>query len=375
MTLRLNSHLWKIICSLVLTASQAVSAAHTDLSQSITLDQALPTSTDNKVSTIARATDETALEVNESDDINSNDISSDDIHTNDNVLVETEHSPCYDHAQSDTRLDKTFAYLNTKFCEPAIWFDSFFVDERITDDARAGTIVRWYNDFSYFEKEGFKYRSNVKAHLNLPGMSKKLKLILDSTGEDDPFSFIKSPDDDNEREVGLRYDWYAKERTSFNIKASFKPKIEARYRYTYPISQNTLWRFTQTLYQEKKVTGETSGFDFEHAFNESFLLRWNSAAQYENKNNGWELGTGLQLYQYLSDTKAISYQARINGVTEPYHYIETASIGLTYRQNYARKWLFFAVTPEYTWTKEDDTAERLNQMVITFTIEILFQNV
>ena len=125
----------------------------------------------------------------------------------------------------------------------------------------------------------------------------------------------------------------------------------------------------------KKVTGETSEFDFEHAFNESFLLRWNSAAQYENKNNGWELGTGLQLYQYLSDTKAISYQARINGVTEPYHYIETASIGLTYRQNYARKWLFFAVTPEYTWTKEDDTAERLNQMVITFTIEILFQNV
>ncbi len=306
------------------------------------------------------------------------DITATKIETESEIEVDTEtetvNSPCYSRSQSDRAIDKTFAYFNTKFCEPAIWFDSFFVDERITDDARAGTIIRWYNDFSYFEKEGFKYRSNIKAHLNLPGMSKKLKLIFDSTGEDDPFSFIKSPDEDNERDISLRYDWYAKDRTSFNIKASFKPKIEARYRYTYPISQNTLWRFTQTLYQEKKVTGETSEFDFEHAFNDEFLLRWNSAVQYENRDNGWDLGTGLQLYQYISDDQAISYQARMNSVTEPYHYIETASIGLTYRQNYAREWLYFSITPEYTWTKEDDT-ERLNQVVITFTLEILFQNV
>ncbi|WP_285164856.1 hypothetical protein [Shewanella goraebulensis] len=371
--------LWLTINSIVISINSA-NAAHVSNITSSIRDRKLEGTIENNSkiessvkSDIAKSTETKAnpQKTTKSNESNQQSVNKD---VDESISESIENSPCYSRSQTDMPLDKTFAYLNTKFCQPAIWFDSFFVDERITDDARAGTIIRWYNDFTYFEKEGFKYRSNIKAHLNLPGMSKKLKLIFDSTGEDDPFSFIKSPDDDNERDVSLRYDWYAKDRTSFNIKASFKPKIEARYRYTYPISQNTLWRFTQTLYQEKKVTGETSEFDFEHAFNDEFLLRWNSAVQYENRNNGWELGTGLQLYQYISDTQAISYQARINGVTEPYNYIETASVGLTYRQNYLREWLFFALTPEYTWTKEED-AERINQVVFTFTLEILFQNI
>ncbi|MEZ9538884.1 MULTISPECIES: hypothetical protein [unclassified Shewanella] len=287
---------------------------------------------------------------------------------------EVEPSACYSRSQTDEKIDKAFDYLNTKFCQPAIWFDSFFVDDRIEDDARAGTIVRWYNDFSYYEKEGFKYHANVNARVNLPGVTKKLKLIFDSTGEDDPFSFIRSPDDNNDREFSLRYDWLARNRSSFNIKLSFKPKIEARYRYTYPISENTISRITQKLYQEKNLTGESTEFDIEHSFNDDFLLRWSAAFQYETNDNGWELGSGLQLYQYISDKQAISYQAHIHGVDQPYKYIDSAKIGLTYRQNFVRDWLFFAITPEYTWTKEDDEV-RINQVVLTFTIEFLFQNI
>ena len=289
---------------------------------------------------------------------------------------DVESSPCFSRSQSDATIDKTFAYLNTKFCQPAIWFDSFFVDDRIEDDARAGTVIRWYNDFSSYEKEGFKYQANVNARLNLPGVNKKLKLILDSTGEDDPFSFIRSPDDDKDTDISLRYDWLVKNRSSFNIKASIKPKIEARYRYTHPISESTITRLTQKLYQEKNVTGESTEFDIEHSFNDNFLLRWSAAFQYETKDNGWELGSGLQLYQYISDKQAISYQAHIHSVDKPYHYVDSASIGLTYRQNVARDWLFLSFTPEYSWSQEDDDdAERINQIVLTFTVEFLFQNI
>ncbi|GIU41427.1 hypothetical protein TUM4438_05680 [Shewanella sairae] len=276
--------------------------------------------------------------------------------------------PCYSHSQMDDAIDKAFNYLNTKFCQPAIWFDSFFVDDRIEDDARAGTIIRWYNDFAYHGEEGFKYRSNLNARLHLPGATKRLKLILDSTGEDDPFSFIKSPDDNNDRDIGLRYDWYAKGRVSFNIKANLKPKVEARWRYTYPISDSTVTRLTQKLYQEKKVTGESTEFDIEHAFNETFVGRWSAVAQYENRDNGWEFGSSLKLYQYINNRQALSYQASIYGVDEPYHYVKNASVSATYRQNFLRDWLFFAVTPEYRWSKEDEFSERINQAVLTFTL-------
>ncbi|MBL4816072.1 MAG: hypothetical protein JKY74_11375, partial [Shewanella sp.] len=38
--------------------------------------------------------------------------------------------PCLTHSADDTAFDQAFDYLNTKFCQPAIWFDSFFVDDR-----------------------------------------------------------------------------------------------------------------------------------------------------------------------------------------------------------------------------------------------------
>ncbi|MCZ4338881.1 hypothetical protein [Shewanella colwelliana] len=283
--------------------------------------------------------------------------------------------PCFSQSQMDTRFDQAFDYLNTKFCQPAIWFDSFFVDDRIEEDARAGTIVRWYNDFSYYEKEGFKYRANLNARLNLPGVNKRLKLILDSTGEDDPFAFLKGPDDTGERDVGLRYDWYSRDRVSFNLSANFKPKLQARWRYTYPLSQNTITRLTQKLYQEKKVTGESTEFDIEHSFNETFLVRWSAVAQYENRGNGWEFGSSAKLYQYISNKAAISYQASIYGVAQPYHYVKNANIGMTYRQNFLRDWLFYAITPEYNWGKEDEQTPRLNQAIITLSLEIMFQNI
>ncbi|GAM59940.1 hypothetical protein JCM19232_273 [Vibrio ishigakensis] len=42
------------------------------------------------------------------------------------------------------------------------------MDERITENARAGTSVRWKNDFTYFEIDGFKYDTKLDAKFNLP---------------------------------------------------------------------------------------------------------------------------------------------------------------------------------------------------------------
>ena len=285
-----------------------------------------------------------------------------------------EEDPCLTQSANDTAFDNAFDYLNTKFCQPALWFDSFFVDERTQDDARAGTLVRWTNDFANYQKEGFKYKINLNARFNLPGVNKKVKVIIDSQGEDDPFAFLKGPNNEGERDIGLRYDWYAKDRVSFNIKANLKPKLEARWRYTYPISQSTIARLTQKVYQARKVTGESTEFDIEHSFDEDFLLRWSAVAQYENRDNGWEFGSSVNLYHYISSKQALNYIASIYGVDTPYHYVENARMAVTYRQNFARKWLFFEITPEYSWTKEVDE-ERLDQVIITFRVEVMFQNI
>lgn len=295
------------------------------------------------------------------------------------------HSPsaeevCLSQSDENHNVDKAFDYLNTKLCQPAVWFDSFFVDERVEENARAGTLIRWYNDFSQSDENGFKYRTKFKLRFNLPKVTKKLKVIVESEGEDAPHDLLPETTEDFESQVGLRYDWYAKGRSSFNLKATFHPSIEARYQYTYPFTTSTIGRFTQRVYQKKTITGESSQLDIEHSFNKKLLLRWTNYANYDDDIKGWEFATGTTLYHYVSQEQALSYQASILGGNRPYHYIENTNLSITYRHNYGREWFFYEITPEYNWNKDLDSETeplpyRYTEAKVTLRLEVMFHNI
>ncbi|MCW8334031.1 hypothetical protein J4N42_16950 [Vibrio sp. SCSIO 43135] len=271
-------------------------------------------------------------------------------------------------------LDSAYARLNTRFCQPAVWFDNFFIDERADEDARAGTLVRWYNDFSWVENEGYKFKTKLKARFHLPKVTRRLKVVFESDEESDVFDLFPQSSEDAESTLGLRYDWLSKGRSSFNFRVTARPSIEARYQYTYPFTIDTLARFTQKVYQRKRVTGESTQLDIDHSFSPEYLLRWTSFGTYEDDIKGWELGSGVTLYQHLSDTQAMSYQASTSGTNRPYHYITNTHLSVTYRQNIWRDWLFYELKPEYNWNKEEDI-ERYEEAKFTLRLEITFHNI
>lgn len=272
-----------------------------------------------------------------------------------------------------TFIDETYHYLNHKFSQPAIWFDSFFVDDRISEDASADTIIRWYNDISWSELDDFKYQSKLNARINLPKISNKLKLVFESDDEEGPLTTLPHNEEETDNQLGLRYDIFGKQRSSFNIKVTLRPGIEARYRYSYPLTTQTVAHFTQKLYQKEKVTGESSQLDLDHSITPEFLLRWTNFVKWETDIDAFKMGTGLTLYQYISPKQAINYKASISGPDKPYHYIENSHLSITYRQNILRKWLFYEVTPEINWDKTVDT-ERKKEATITLRLEVLFKN-
>ncbi|MDC5855755.1 hypothetical protein [Vibrio europaeus] len=287
---------------------------------------------------------------------------------------EVDYSDCHSQPDSAEILDSAFSYVNTKLCEPAIWFDSFFVDERVDQDARASSTVRWRNDFSYVEGEGYKFKTRFKARFHLPKVTKRLKVVFESDEEDDLFDLFPQTSEDAENTFGLRYDWLSKERYSFNVKVNARPGIEGRFRYTYPINDEWLLRVTQKLYQKKSVTGESTDIDLDYSINRDFLLRWSNYAQWESDIKGWEVGTGFTLYQHISDHQALSYQLSTTGTNRPFHYITNTHASVTYRQNVWRTWLFYELIPEYNWNREEDT-QREGEAKMTFRLEILFNNI
>ncbi|MFT6924750.1 MAG: hypothetical protein ACJAZP_000308 [Psychromonas sp.] len=282
---------------------------------------------------------------------------------------------CFSKSEQHSLVDDSYHYLNTKFCQPALWFDSFFADQRITKDARAGTMVRWYNDFVWLEGEGFSYVPNISARLYLPKTSKKFKIVFES----DTTDTIKElfPDDESEQPknaLGLSYDVSVKTRSTINIKATFRPGLEVSYRYIYPFTQQTLWRFTQKIYQQKMVTGEITGFDIDHSFNQKFLLRWSNFAKLDTDVEGLQMGTGFTLYHYISPTQALNYRASISAKNKPYHYIDNTHLGLTYRQNIIRSWFFYELSPEINWPK-NSLQEKSKDVSFTLRLEVMFKNI
>ncbi|WP_197485240.1 hypothetical protein [Vibrio sp. UCD-FRSSP16_30] len=291
--------------------------------------------------------------------------------------ADTPQEKCLSKPDDDRPISRAYHFLNTKFCQPAVWFDDFFADERVTEDARAGTSMRWKNDFIYYEDNGFKYKTKIDAKFNLPKVTKRLKLIIESDGEDDLFDIFPSNEEEIQNSVGLRYDIYAKGRSSFNIKATFKPKIEARYRFTYPLSINTVTRLTQKIYQKKQVTGESTQFDIDQALSKNLLLRWTSFAEFNHDHDDdsdvWDMGTGLVLYQYLSPTQALNYTVSTTGTDSPRTYIDNTLIALTYRHNFFFEWLYYEITPEYNWYKEYEQSFE-EEASIRFRLEVRFEN-
>lgn len=271
-------------------------------------------------------------------------------------------------------VDKTYHYLNSTFSQPAIWFDKFFVDDRITEDASAGTIIRWYNDLSWDNSDDFGYKSKLKARLYLPKVSRKLKLVFEPDDEKEPLTPLPHDAEETKSQLGLRYDVYTKPSSSFNIKVTSRPSIEARYRYSYPLSTETVGHFTQKIYQKNSLTGESSQLDLDHSLSAEFLLRWSNFVNWETDIDAFKMGSGLTLYQYISPRRAINYKASISGPNKPYRYIENSHLSVTYRQNILRKWLFYEIKPEINWDKTADT-NRQEEKKITLRLEVLFSNI
>ena len=284
-----------------------------------------------------------------------------------------EQNPCVYRSAEDTFFDKTYDFVNTQFCQPALWFDNFFADERVTDDARAGTYVRWYNDFAQIENQGFDYRTRLNAKVRLPFAERRLRLVFENTAEEALSDLFPKSTSDARNTLGLGYDFLSKERSSFTVRVNLRPGIAARYRYTYPLDELTTLSFRQSVYQNKDTTGGVTSFDLDRRVSDEVALRFNVYGKMESEFDGIEGGAGMVLYQYLNEKQALSYELSSVGRNQPGHYISNSHVAVRFRHNIWRNWFFYEVIPSVDWPKEENQ-ERYREAALTLRLEVLFNN-
>jgi hypothetical protein len=271
--------------------------------------------------------------------------------------------------------DSAHAYMNTAFCEPAIWFDDFFASDRVLEEV-AGSYVRWRNDFIQNEETGFKFNTNLNFSVELPKISSKLQLIFEGDEDQNLQDVLPGePADESSNNLGLRLDVKDTDRSKFNISVSAKPRIRMRYRYTYPFSDELLFRFTQELQNEKGINGARTRLDFEKAFLPLKLLRSTTEGFISEDVPGVDWSQSFVLFKRITRKSSVSYETGAVGITEPDSMITNYRLGIRYRQNIHRDWLFFEVSPDISWpiTLSEDRKQVIRERRSILSILVRFE--
>jgi hypothetical protein len=270
----------------------------------------------------------------------------------------------------DSWLDQTHDFVDKHLCEPAVWFDNFFGEERILDRLRPGTFVKWSRAVRWVEGDSLDNVGDITVRWRLPQLETMLNRarIFIVTGSDSdqfitqpgqplnpavgPATKVKNPT------VGVQLDFFTWFRsvvsldTGLKVQLPLDPFLRIRYQYTRPLGDIYLIRMTEiTLWRYVEQFQETSQLDLERSITTFMFLRWSNYATYTDGSDGIIWNTGLSLIKQLTNKSAISYDASMWGENHPHWTIENYRVGSRYRRNFYRPWLFFEFEPEVTWPK------------------------
>ena len=251
----------------------------------------------------------------------------------------------YDYAES--WYDSSQVYVNARFCEPALWFDNFFANDRIFEEGVAGTYIRWRNEFTFDEEEGFKFKTALNASVELPVAEKKLRLTFDDDVDEDLRDIAPGQGEDTTNTLGLQLDLAQNDRSKFNVSVSLSPKIRFRYRYTYPVLDTLILRYTQEIQRKKQINSALSRIDVEKLFAREFLFRSTTEGNLSEEFDGVDWLQAFVLYQRINHKTSISYESSASGMTEPVVQAVNYRLGLRFRKNFHREWLFYEISKSW----------------------------
>lgn len=276
--------------------------------------------------------------------------------------------------------DDTQVYINSRFCEPALWFDNFFANDRIFNEGVAGTYIRWRNEFTFDEEEGYKFDMGISASVELPGFEDRLRITFDNDEDKDIRDVAPGNSEETNNSLGLQLDVLENERSKFNVKVSFSPKILFRYRYTYPIYDYLTLRFTQEVQRKQEVNDARTLIDVERAFKPQFLFRSSTEGKVSEEFDGVDWLQAFVLYQRINKKTSLSYESSVTGISEPQTLATSYRLGIRFRKNFHRRWLFYEIAPEVTWPVTLDEQrlfvekERRSKWLLFFRLEVHFGN-
>ncbi len=284
-----------------------------------------------------------------------------------------------------TGIDLAQQAIGESVNDAAKWFDAFFGDERYVAE-EAYSRIRLAPSVFFEEGEATDLKFRVNAKIRVPRLSKRLRIVIADTSEDEETVLAKEtfPDartsDNDATALGVQYFLRTRNRLNASVTAGVKVGsghvidffIGPRLRKTWGFDTWQI-RFTERVRWYTDIGWESrTRFDFERLFTDKLFFRATTDVRWREEDyseDGFRIEAGPTLTQRLRRKAAIDYQWINVFNTRPNSRLDETTLRARYRKRIWRKWLFYEINPQVAFRNDDDFR---NTPGIEFRLEASF---
>ena len=278
--------------------------------------------------------------------------------------------------QKSTWIDASHEYATNRAQALAQWMDDFF-GAQVVDSERADSFVRAIVADDWDELDGHDLKMRLRGQVSLPKISERVDLFF--SGEEAEQTLTED-EREQESDVGVRLNFRDSKRTRIDATLSVRsgPALlpGVRFRYQQPISDNSWGRVTQRLeYHTDDGYRSRTNFDLNRALDDKRLLRWGGRIRYREDREYWDWNTGVTYRTALEDhskyPSAVEYFIAMSGRNEPNTFATNYRVGVLYRKQFMREFLFVELEPSYNWRRDEYEDERQGVLGIVLRLEVM----
>lgn len=260
--------------------------------------------------------------------------------------------------------------------------DEFFSNDKVFYET-SGTYLRLNVDTIVTESGKREYQGDLKLKLRLPHTKSKLKLTIESDpnskpdeitseGKNTPVAAIeeKSYFTGIQATLGKKDAWKFKPSLGIRLGSTLEPYVRFRLKRKYDLNQWSLYWHETPYWFDSFGWGFDSYLELNKKITDKDLFRAATFARWTNESDQFELSQIFSMYHTLSKRRAISYYAGVYGISEPTVFATHYLLGLTYRQNIHKDYLFIEILPQIRYEKTNDFHADHS---IFFRLEIVFK--
>lgn len=225
--------------------------------------------------------------------------------------------------------------------------------------------------------------TDLRFKLRLPNTQKKLKLFVETKAEDDPNAVLTGDENAPTADVtegdyllalqadpSGKYGFKFKPRLGIHLGSNIDPYVRFRLSREDEFAKWKL-KWNETLQWYDSIGwGVDSYLELSRKINDYDLFRSSTFASWKNQTDQFDISHVFSIFHAFNDKRALTYYAGAYGVSEPAVYATHYLLGMNYRQNVHKDYLFIELEPQVKYQKINNFHAEHS---FTIRLEVLFK--